>query len=150
MPISPPFLILVTIFVWSSLSCVRADSPPFTPLPAVQLEVKSIAKHEVRDSEEAKAGGPKIKVARSNQVFQFKRADGTRVTVMDGKKSEANRNNSKIAASLWSFDDGKSWTWREGPSDDAANSGPGSVEKKRPSNYATMEKSFPSLPPLSR
>ncbi|MGV3661553.1 MAG: hypothetical protein ACO1TE_15305, partial [Prosthecobacter sp.] len=122
--------IFLVITVWSTLSCLRADSPPFLPLPAGQLEVTSIAKHEVRDSAEVKGGGPRIKVARGNQVFQFKRADGTRVTVMDGKKSEANRSNSKIAASLWSFDDGRTWTWREGPSEDAANFGPGSVNEE--------------------
>ena len=107
-----------------------ADSPPFTPLPAPHLELASLAKVEARDSAEAKAGGPKNKVARGNQVFQFKRADGTRITVIDGKRSEANRNNSKIAASLWSTDDGKTWTYREGPSDDAANFGPGTVNEE--------------------
>jgi hypothetical protein len=99
-------------------------------MPAPHLEVISLSRIEARDSAEAKAGGPKIKVARGNQVFQFKRADGTRITVIDGKRSDANRNNSKIAASLWSTDDGKTWTYREGPSDDATNFGPGTVNEE--------------------
>lgn len=107
-----------------------ADSPPFTPSPAPHLELASLARVEVRDSAEARAGGPKIKVARGNQVFQFKRADGARVTVIDGKRTEANSNNSKVAASLWSTDDGKTWIYHEGPSDDAANFAPGTVNEE--------------------
>lgn len=125
-----PLSLFLVITAWSALSCLKADSPPFLPQPAAHLEITSIAKHEVRDSAEAKGNGPRIKVARGNQVFQFKRADGTRVTVMDGKKSEANRSNSKVAASLWSLDDGRTWTWREGPSEEALNFGPGSVNEE--------------------
>jgi len=117
-------------FLLAITACAWADSPSFTPVPAPQLEVKSLSKHEARDSEEAKAGGPRIKIARGNQVFQFKRNDGTRVTVIDGKRSEANQNNSKIAATLWSTDDGKTWVWREGPADDAVNFGPGTKSEE--------------------
>jgi hypothetical protein len=102
-----------------------ANTPPFLPTPAPQLEITSLFRIEARDTVEAKAGGARIKVARGNQVSQFKRADGTRVTVIDGKRTEANRNNNKIAASLWSFDDGKTWTYHEGPSDNPVNFGPG-------------------------
>ena len=107
-----------------------ADSPPFTPQPAPHLNISSLRRIEARDTAEVKTGGPRIKVARGNQIFQFKRSDGTRVTVIDGKRSEANRNNSKFAASLWSTDDGQTWAWREGPSDDAANFGPGTASEE--------------------
>lgn len=103
----------------------HANTPPIIPVPAPHLEITSLRRVEARDTEEAKLGGPRIKVARGNQVCQFKRADGTRVTVIDGKRTEANRNNSKVTASLWSFDDGKTWTYHEGPSDNVVNFGPG-------------------------
>jgi hypothetical protein len=122
-------LLIITAAAFTE-SSIHADSPPFTPLPAPHLELTSLFKVEVRDSAEARNGGPKIKVARGNQMFQFKRADGTRVTVADGKRSDANSNNSKFVASLWSTDDGRTWTWREGPSDDAANFGPGTFNEE--------------------
>jgi hypothetical protein len=112
-------------FVLGSIVSGFADSPPFTPLPAPHLEIVSLEKIEARDTTELKAGGPRIEVARGNQVCQFERADGTRVTVIDGKRTETNRNNSKVTASLRSFDDGKTWTYHEGPSDDPVNFGPG-------------------------
>ncbi|HEY1048736.1 MAG TPA: hypothetical protein VGE39_03235, partial [Prosthecobacter sp.] len=55
---------LLVLTAWSALSCLRADSPPFLPMSAPQLEITSIAKHEVRDSTESKGNGPRIKVAR--------------------------------------------------------------------------------------
>jgi hypothetical protein len=116
---------MVVVLAACSLGRSFANTPPFSPLPAPHLEIISLRRIEARDTAEAKAGGLRIKVARGNQVCQFKRADGTRVTVIDGKRTEANRNNSKIAASLWSFDDGKTWTYHEGPSDETVNFGPG-------------------------
>jgi hypothetical protein len=115
----------IVVFVVAFAAPGHADVPPFTPQPAPLLEITSLAKIEARDAAEVKAGGPRIKVARGNQICQFKRADGTRVTVIDGKRTEANRNNSKVTASLWSFDDGKTWTYHEGPSGNAVNFGPG-------------------------
>lgn len=103
----------------------QADSPSFMPIPANDLGVVSLGTHEARDSDEAKAGGPRIKVARGNQVFQFQRTDGTRVTVIDGKRS-----GNSAAASLWSEDDGKTWAWQEGSADDAGNFGPATASEE--------------------
>lgn len=122
--------LILAPFLCVLATSLEADSPSFSPVPAKHLEVTSVSKIEVRDRAEAQAGGPRVKIARGSQVFQFVRPDGTRVIGIDGAKSPEHEGNSRMAASLWSTDDGQTWTWREGPSDDAPNYAPATVGEK--------------------
>lgn len=109
---------------------VCGDSPSFQPVISGRLEIKSVARVEARDTAEAKQGSPPKKVARDSQVFQFTRKDGTRVTVVDGKKSPEHQADGGKAAALWSTDDGQTWTWREGSAEDADCFGPATAGEK--------------------
>lgn len=109
---------------------IRADNPSFMPAKADHLIIQSLSKIEARDTEEAKQGLPRRKVARDSQVFHFHRKDGTRITAIDGKRTAEHGRDSAMAATLWSTDDGQTWTWREGPSDDAAFYGPATAGEK--------------------